>query len=369
MIKVFEPKVSFYDKFYLLKNLHKNYISGTSPVIEEFESILANRFGRKYAICVSNGTIALEVALKSLNLPKNSEVIVPSFTIISCLSAVYRANLKPVFCDVDINSWNMTLSYVEKVVTKNTKALIMVHTYGLPCEAIEIEKFCKKNDIKVIEDSAEAHGINIDERPCGSFGDCSTFSFYANKHVTTGEGGAILTDSKAQYDLLKLMINLDFTEPNRFNHENFYWNYRLSGLQASLGISQIKSLNKTIKHKQFQGKYYDFLLSELVERDKIQIPIQNYKYVENNYWVYGILLRDGSSRSKIREYLYKNNVETRDFFWPLHLQNAFLKKNNSEKKFINSEFLGKNGFYIPTGKHINKNKQKFIVEILKNYFG
>ena len=367
MLKVFEPKVSISDKFYILKNLQKNYISGTSPIVEEFEKRLSIRFDRKHTICVSNGSIALEVAIKSLNLPSGSEIILPSFTIVSCLSAVLRAGLKPVFCDVSINSWNMSIQDIKNVMTPSTKAVLMVHTYGLPCDATEIMNFCKNNNLKLIEDAAESHGLVVGGKPCGSFGDISTFSFYANKHITTGEGGAILTNSKGSYERIKSMINLDFNEPNRFNHENFYWNYRLSGIQSSLGISQLKSLNKTIENKKKQGRFYNNLLEELVKEKKIQLPLEKFNGSDNNYWVYGILLNDKFSREQVRRKLLQNKIETRDFFWPLHKQKAYIKEfGNYSQDLPNSEFLGKNGFYIPLGKHLKKKHQVYIVEKLKS---
>jgi len=366
MIKVFEPKINLSDKFHILKNLQKNYISGTSPVIKEFEDKLSKKFDRKYSICVSNGSVALEIAIKSLNLPKGSEIILPSFTIISCLSAVLTAGLKPIFCDVDINSWNMSIQHIKKVITPNTSAVLMVHTYGLPCDASEIMNFCNNNNLKLIEDAAESHGLVVDGKPCGSFGDISTFSFYANKHITTGEGGAILTNSKESYEKIKLMINLDFSEPNRFNHENFYWNYRLSGIQASLGVSQINSLNKTIENKKIQGAFYNILFEELVKEKKIQTPLNKFNGSDNNYWVYGILLNDDFSREQIRSTLLENNIETRDFFWPLHKQNAYIKQfGNYSQSLANSEYLGKNGFYIPLGKHLKKKDQEYIVQNIK----
>lgn len=367
MIKVFEPKVSLRDKLYIVKNLQKNYISGTSPVVEEFEKLLSKRFDRSFCVCVSNGSVALDVAINSLNLPKGSEIILPSFTIISCLSAVLRAGLKPIFCDVNIKTWNMTIQDIKKVITPKTKAVLMVHTYGLPCDAYEIMNFCNENNLKLIEDAAESHGLIVNGKPCGSFGEISTFSFYANKHVTTGEGGAVLTNSKETYQKLKLMINLDFNEPNRFNHENFYWNYRLSGIQSSLGISQLKALNKTIDYKKKQGNFYNILFEELVKQEKIQTPLISSNGTENNYWVYGILLNKKFSREKVRKFLLNNKIETRDFFWPLHKQNAFVKQfGKYEKNLPNSELLGSNGFYIPLGKHLKKKNQEYIVSKIYN---
>jgi len=363
MIKVFEPKLTIFDKLSVMSSLQKNYISGTSPSIEKFENTLGQQFNRKYAVAVSNGSVALDVSIKLLNLPKGSEIIVPSFTIISCLSAVMRAGLKPIFCDVNSDTWNMTLENVKKVFTPNTKALLMVHTYGLPCEVQEILKFCNDENIRIVEDAAEAHGLKIDEVLCGTIGEVSTFSFYANKHITTGEGGAILTDSEEHYKNLKKMINLDFSEPQRFNHDNFYWNYRMSGLQAALGISQTNSLQKTINFKKDQGSFYTSLLKSL--EGSIQTPLEKINNTENNYWVYGIVLNENISRLDICNYLYKNKIETREFFWPLHLQNAYIKNKKDIPSLPISEKLGRQGFYIPMGRHINKSKQKFIVQKIK----
>ena len=196
MIPVFSPYISFSDYLNVLSALRKTYISGTSPIVREFEDKLAKKFNRKYAIALSNGSNALDVALQSLNLNKDDEVAIPSFTIISCLSAVIRTGAKPVFYDVNEKSWNANLEDIEKCITKKTRAIIMVHTFGLVSDAQKIRDYCKSKNLYLIEDSAEAHGQSINKQPCGSFGDISTFSFYANKHITTGEGGAVLTDSK-----------------------------------------------------------------------------------------------------------------------------------------------------------------------------
>ena len=177
MINVFEPTLTFVDKFAVVKSLIKQDISGTSPVVKEFENETAKVFDRKYAVSVSNGSVALDVALQLLNLKKGDEVIVPSFTIISCLSAILRTGATPVFCDVDINSWNMSVDEVEKNFTPKTKAVLMVHLYGLVADASKIMKFCQEKNILLVEDAAEAHGQVEGNKKCGSFGDISTMSF------------------------------------------------------------------------------------------------------------------------------------------------------------------------------------------------
>ena len=366
MIPVFEPSISLSDKITVLKSLNKKNISGNSPTVKEFESKFSKHFSRNYGIALSNGSAALDVALNCLNLKQDDEVILPSFTIISCLSAVIRSGAKPVFCDVNENSWNMQVSDVERCITDKTKVIIMVHTYGLPSDAIKLRELCDKKEIILIEDTAEAHGINIEGKLAGTFGDISTFSFYANKHVTTGEGGIILTDNEKINDKVRKIINLDFgSTENRFNHNNLYWNYRLSGLQAALGISQLKNLKYTIETKIKQGEKYQELLSDY--KEELQLPLRELNNEKNHYWVFGVVLRK-AERSKIMEALRMDGIQTREFFWPLHLQNALPK--DFQKKDINlsvSENLGKNGFYLPLGAHINNKKQEFIVNKLLNH--
>ena len=364
MIRVFEPRITLKDKFSVIKTLFKNNISGTSPVVSEFEELASKKFNRRYAVAVSNGSVALDVAFQSLKLNKEDEVILPSHTIISCLSAVIRANAKPVFCDVDINTWNMTLEDVKKSVTEKTKAVLMVHTFGLPSEATAIEKYCIDNGIFLIEDSAEAHGQVEGGKVCGSFGDISTFSFYANKHITTGEGGLVVTDSEETYNSIKQMRNLDFTNTNRFKHQNLYWNYRISGLQAALGISQISNLEKVIAKKRNQGLNYQKLLSEYTGH--ITLPLDTIENkLENHYWVFGVLLKDEGIRDKLINNLHEDGIETRPFFWPLHLQPALKHKMNDKVISLpNSEKLGNDGLYLPLGSHINYSVQKKIVEKL-----
>lgn len=362
-IQVFEPSITTKDKLSIINALNKRHISGTSPIIRNFEENLERYFGVKKAVAVSNGSVALDVAFQLLDLKDGDEVILPSFTIISCLAAVIRTNAKPVFCDVDPKSWNMTIENVKKVFTERTKAVLLVHTYGLTADAVEIKKFCNKNNILIVEDAAEAHGQSISNILCGTFGNIATLSFYANKHLTTGEGGALLINDEKYYEKSLKMRNLDFESSRNFHHENFYWNYRMSGLQAALGISQIKYLEKTIQKKIKQASIYNNLLSS---SNEIQIPLEKNNGSINHYWVYGILLNH-KSRDELYDYLNLQGIQTRKFFWPLHLQKALPKKYQMQNDLTVSERLGKDGLYIPLGSHINEKKQNFIVENILNF--
>jgi len=363
MIRVFEPWISFSNIVEVNKALFKNQISGSSNYVKKFEDEFKKFIGMEHSVAVSNGSDALDLSFQALNLTKDDEVILPSFSIISCLSSIIRSGAKPVFADVSIETSNITLDEIKRVRTKNTKAVLVVHTYGLPADIDQIKDYCTENSLILIEDTAEAHGMMFEGKYCGSFGDISTFSFYANKHITSGEGGMIMTNSKKIFQTLQQMRNLDFNNERRFVHNKFYWNSRLSGLQAALAYSQIKNISKVIYKKQQQAAIYDSLLSQIKE---ISIPIKSYRGTENNYWVYGIVLKTPNLRDKLIENLYENGVESRPFFWPLHLQPAYLNSNNAENiELINSEYLGKNGLYLPMGAHINKKIQKKIVNILE----
>ena len=364
MIRVFKPWITFTNSFDVFKAALKKEISGSSIYVKKFETEFSKKHNNMFSVAVSNGSVALDLVLNSLDLNEEDEIIIPSLTIISCLASISRTPAKPIFCDVNFDSWNMTLDNVKEKVTKNTKAILAVHTYGLPCDIEKISEFCTENSITLIEDSAEAHGIFVNDKLCGTFGDFATFSFYANKHITAGEGGMILSRDKDNYSKFLQMRNLDFTKINRFKTNNLYWNSRLGGLQAALGYSQIKNktYEKIILKKKKQGYFYNELLSKY--SDYFYLPLKQVNDVNNNYWVYGLVLKSPGLRDKLLELLMNDNIESRPFFWPLHQQPSY--ENNYEEIFHlpNSEYLGKNGFYIPLGSHMSKKKQKYVVSRL-----
>ncbi len=370
IIPVNRPKIFPEDIKSVSKALKESWISGEGPYIKKFENNFAKYHKKKYGISVSNGTAALEVAIKSLNLKKGSEIIIPAFSIISTALCVIKNNLKPILVDVDLESWNMCPEQVLKKINKKTKAIIITHIYGFPVHMEKILKTAKKKKILIIEDAAEMIGQRYKNKLCGSFGDISTFSFYANKHITTGEGGMILTNSKKIYEKSKSLRNLSFgLGSNRFNHEDIGWNYRLSSLQAAMGISQLKKINKLVKRKREIGKlYYKYL-----KKNK-QIQIQNLsnKYSRNIFWVFGILLKPSKkySRDKVVKKLLKNNIQTRNFFYPMHKQKIFkrMKIFNKNSKFPHSEHLSRNGFYLPSGLGIKNSEIIYTCKILNRIF-
>jgi len=364
-VKVNEPLISGNEKKYLLKCLSSGYISSGGSFVKEFENKFAKKVNRKYGISVSNGTAAIQLAFESLNLKKGDEVILPSFTIISCILPIIRAGLTPVLVDSDLKTWNMDVNQVEKKITSKTKAIIAPHIYGLPIDMDPLLKIAKKNKIKIIEDAAEVLGLKYKNKECGSFGDVSTFSFYANKHITTGEGGMIVTNSKKIAEKCRSLRNICFNNERRFLHYELGWNYRFTNIQAAIGLAQLEKLNKFIVKKRNIGKIYN----EKIPKNKIfETPLDKKNYAKNIYWVYGLLVKKKSpiSMNSLMKKLKESGIETRNFFWPLH-QQPVLKKMGLFKnvKLPVSEYLAKNGLYLPSGLGMTSLKQKYVINKIK----
>ena len=248
------PYISQRDINSVNKVLKNGWISSDGPEVRKFESKFSKFIGRKYSVTVSSGTAALEIAIKALGIKKNDEVLIPNFTIISNALAVVKQQAKPVPVDCNLENWNIDINQLENKINKKTKAIIITHIYSFANDMDKILKICRKNNIFVIEDAAEVIGLKYKNKKCGSFGDISTFSFYANKQITTGEGGMISVNKLALYNKCKSLRNLCFGKLNRFNHDDIGWNYRMTNIQAALGLSQIKNINKIVKQiKKYNG--------------------------------------------------------------------------------------------------------------------
>ncbi len=367
IIPVNIPKIFQEDKKYINQALKTNWISSEGPYVKKFEYKFSKFNKKKFGVAVSNGTAALEIAIKSLGLKKNSEVLIPSFSIISTTNAVLKNNLKPVLVDADLDTWNMNVEKTINKITSKTKAIIITHIYGLPVNLKKLIKVAKNKKIIIIEDAAEVIGLKYNNKICGSFGDISTFSFYANKHITTGEGGMICTNIKKYYEKCKSLRNLSFSKSyfNRFDHDDIGWNYRLSNLQAALGCGQLENINWILKRKREIGNLY---YKKLKDNKEILLQKNKTSYAKNIYWVFGILLKKNSSfnREKIMKKLYKYKIETRPFFLSMNKQKIFRKlKLFKKSKMPNSEYLSKNGFYIPSGLGLKNYQINYIANTLQ----
>ena len=286
---------------------------------------------------------------------------VPAFTIFSSILCLLKQGIKPVLVDSDSNNWNMDINEIIKKINKNTKAIIITHIYGFPVNMKKVLKIAKNKKIKIIEDAAEMIGQNYNGKKCGSFGEISTFSFYANKHITTGEGGMILTNDKKYYEKCKSLRNLCFgTSGNRFNHDDIGWNYRFTNIQAALGLGQLENINWIVKRKREIGARYHNRL-----KNNKNIIIQDIKktYAKNIFWVFGILLKNRKfKRDAVVKKLLNNNIQTRNFFYPMHKQKILKKKKIFSKnmKLPVAEYLSKNGFYLPSGLGISNTEIDFV---------
>ena len=363
IIPVSNPVITDNDAKYVYKVTKSGWVSSSGKEINLFEKKLSKLVNRKYACAVSSGTAALEIAVKSLNLKKNDEIIMPTFTIISNAISIIKNHAKPVLIDSDINSWNINIDNIKKKITKKTKALMIPHIYGFPCEMDKILNICKKYKLYLIEDAAEMIGQTYNNKPCGSFGDISTFSFYANKHITTGEGGMIFTNNKDYYKKFNSFKNLSFGKKDRFNHSDISWNYRITNMQAALGVSQVNRLNKIIKKKKEIGKFY---YEKFKNNKNLIIQPIKFDYAENIFWIYGIVLKKGSkkNRQEIQKRLLRSNIDTRPFFWPMHKQDIFKMGFFKKEKHPVSEFLSNNGFYIPSGIDLSYKKLNYIADTI-----
>ena len=291
-------------------------------------------------------------------------MIIPSFTIISCASAVFKSGAKIILLDCDKDSWLMQPDKLEKLITSKTKAIMVVHIYGLPVNIDPIISIAKKNNIYIIEDSAEQLGGFYKGKPCGSFGDISTFSFYPNKNVTTGEGGMVVTNNINLAQRSKSLRNLCFQPEQRFVHDEIGWNYRMTNLQAALGLAQLERLEESVEKKVSIGKAYYERLKEI---DLIQLPLEKLDYSQNIFWVYGIVLdkRIGNAKYFMKK-LADNNIGSRPFFYPIHKQPVFLKNGLFVNDFHpNSEYISEYGFYLPSGLSITVNEIDIVTDTLK----
>ena len=313
-------------------------------------------------------------------LGPGDEVILPTFTIISCASAVLRAGAVPVVVDSDPVTWNMDISQVEARITARTRAIMVVHVYGLPVDMVPLVNLARKFGLKVIEDAAEAHGLMyrdtsravsgvVLERPCGSFGDLSTFSFYPNKHVTTGEGGMIVMDDPLLAERCQSLRNLCFQADRRFVHQDLGWNFRLTNLQAALGVAQLERLDAHVERKRAMGSRYRELLSDLPD---VQLPLARTAYADNIYWVYGLVLGDSHSMDAraVMQVLADRKIGTRPFFWPMHEQPVFRRMGLFDGVSCPvAERLARRGFYVPSGLALSEREMQKVAENLAEVLG
>ncbi|MGA7127662.1 MAG: DegT/DnrJ/EryC1/StrS family aminotransferase [Chthoniobacterales bacterium] len=354
MIPVNEPLLSGNESKYLAECISSGWISAEGPFVRKLEEGMVNLTGQRHGIAVMNGSVALDVAMGALRIGPGDEVILPTFTIISCAAAIVRAGATPVVVDSDPATWNLNPSKLEAAITPRTKAVLVVHIYGLPVDMDPVVEIARTRGLKIIEDSAEQigqvyHSRSGKSRMIGSFGDISTFSFYPNKHITTGEGGMVLTNDETLAERCRALRNLCFGKKRRFVHEELGWNYRMSNLQAAVGVAQMEVLDRTLEKKRLIGRWYDELLTDVKGLD---LPRPRTTYAENIYWVYGIVLQDQVrfDAEEAMQRLTETGIGTRPFFWPMHEQPVLCRMGLfKDTSCPVAERLARRGFYLPSG--------------------
>ncbi len=364
-IPVNEPCLDGTERQYLIECIETGWISSEGPFVRRFEEGFAMKVGRQYGIAVSSGSAALDVAVAALQIGVGDEVILPSFTIISCAAAIVRAGAVPVVVDCCPHTWNMDVSQIESKITSNTKAILVVHIYGLPVDMDPVIALAEKHSLHIIEDAAEAHGQTYKGLPCGSFGTLSIFSFYSNKNITTGEGGMIVTNDESLAEHSRSLRNLCFQPHQRFVHEEWGWNYRMSNLQAALGMAQMERLEEFVRRKRHMGERYSKLLSEV---ESLELPVRKTDHAENIYWVFGVVLKDDvpfEAKEAMRR-LGQYKIGVRPFFWPMHEQPVMKKMGLfvSESCPV-AERIARRGFYIPSGLALTDEQMERVAETLK----
>jgi perosamine synthetase len=371
MIPVSEPLLAGNEFAYVRDCFESGWISSAGSYIERFEQSWADYCGMKHGIAVSNGTTALQVAVDALRLGPGDEIIMPSFTIVSCALAAVRAGATPVLVDCDPATWCMDVTQVADAITPRTRALMPVHIYGHPVDMDPLWELAERHELAIIEDAAEAHGCEYFSRRggrnswqrCGSLSTISIFSFFANKLVTTGEGGMVLTNSDALAERCQSLRNLCF-ESRRFHHEELGYNYRLTNLQAAIGVAQVERMAEILALKRRNGALYDTLLAEIpgvtlqAKRDWARV----------NYWMYGIVLGDGVAIDafELASRLKGRGIETRPFFKGMHEQPVFHKRGLfAGMRLPVTERLYRRGLYVPSGMTLTEAQIEIVVKAVK----
>ena len=348
-----EPKLGTRELEYVTECVETGWVSSAGRFIGEFEAGWAAYCGRRHGIAVSSGSAALQVALAALPLEPGDEVVLPTFTIVSCATAVLSAGAVPVLVDADPETWTMDVEQLEARIGPRTRGVMPVHIYGHPADMDPILESAERHGLVVAEDAAEAHGAEYrarsgEWRRCGGFGALSCFSFYANKLVTTGEGGMVVTDDDALAERLRSLRNLCFLPDRRFYHEELGFNFRLTNLQAALGVAQLERIDQIVARKHEVAAAYTSGLQGL---DGLALPVEK-PWARSVYWMYGVVVDEatGLDAAAFAARLRERGVDTRPFFLGMHEQPALHRLGLFRgERYPVAERLARQGLYLPSG--------------------
>lgn len=362
-IPLAEPSLSGNEILYVTECMQTNWISSRGRFVTEFEKMFSEFHQMPEGVAVSNGTVALSLALEALGVGAGDEVIVPDLTFAASINAVIHVGAIPVIVDVDTVTWTMDIQLTEEAITSRTKAIMPVHLYGHPANMIEICKIAKKHNLLIVEDCAEAIGSKVNDKFAGSFGDASCFSFFGNKTITTGEGGMILFKDIDASKRARILRDHGMSPDRRYWHEVVGYNYRMTNIQAAIGVAQMERVEHFMQHKRDLAAKYEEQLSEISD---IVLPAEA-SWAYNTYWLYSVLIlpASGINRDELIRSMALNGIETRAVFYPLHNMTIYEKYTNN-KSFPNSEYIAQYGICLPSASSTTETEVIKVAEVFKN---
>ena len=358
-IPVYKPKLASKTKEYVNDCIDSSWISSKGKYVSKFETEFSKFLNISHSCSVTNGTVALHLALASLGLSHNDEVITPSLTYIATVNAINYVGAKPVLVDSDIKTWNIDIPSVERKITKKTKAILAVHLYGNPCNMSKLLELCKRHNLFLIEDSAEAFGSKYQGRYVGTFGDVSTFSFYGNKTLTTGEGGMVVTNNDTLNEKVSYLRNQALSSEKEYWYEEVGYNYRMTNICAAIGLAQLEEADTILSKKSQMAIWY----KEGLKSTPLTFQASE-KNCFNSTWMVSVLTQDNQTRDALRSFLRERSIETRPFFNPAHKMPVYY----SEDHLPNSETLSKRGLNLPSYPDLSEEEVAGVCNSIKEFF-
>lgn len=369
-IPVCEPMLAGNELKYVTEAVSTGWISSSGKYVNEFEKTFAEYCGCQYGIACCNGTIALHLALIGLGIGKGDEVILPTFTMIASAFAVCYTGAKPVFVDADKDSWNIDVNNIEEKITPRTKAIMPVHVFGKMCDMDAIKTLAEKYNLYIIEDAAEAHGATYHGKKSGSFSDIAAFSFFANKNITTGEGGMVITNNKEVYDRARYFKNVCFPldGPRNYQHDDIGYNYRMSNVVAAIGLAQVE---KADDYKAMRIRNHQLYKKYLADVPGIIFQSEPAEGCEDVCWMNTIVVdpaKYGHHKDELIAHLKENEIDTRLLFTGMHKQKAMADYGcDCSGEYPICEWLTENGFYLPSSSSLTEDQIKFICGIINDF--
>jgi perosamine synthetase len=363
-ISIASPVLAGNELAYVTECIKTNWISSQGKYVRLFEDLFTKYHLDHQSLAVSNGTVALHLALVALGIGKDDEVIVPNLTFAASANAVLYTGAKPILVDIDPITWNLDVKKLESSVTQKTKAIMPVHLYGNPCNMDFIMKFAKIHNLFVIEDCAEALGSYYNGKPLGTFGDAATFSFYGNKTITTGEGGMIVFKDNKIAEKAAMLRDHGMNKTKRYWHEEVGYNYRLTNLQAAIGVAQFERLDDFVSAKRRIAKSYNEALGI---SKYFQLPNEEINTI-NSYWLYTCLITSNSlfNRDELINYLNSMGIETRPVFYPLHLMPPYYKFGNIDDLKCSLD-IAQRGISLPSSVNLTEIELAYICNTIHNF--